>query len=104
MSDRVLLARMGITRARYNEMLAEQGGVCAICKQPETVRRRGEAVCMLSVDHNHACCSGRKVCGKCVRGLLCHQCNIMVGIMEKRCVSGATADAYLVQHARAEGV
>lgn len=53
-------------------MLGNQNGLCCICKNPQGKNRFG-------VDHNHACCSGEKSCGKCVRGLLCTKCNIMLG-------------------------
>lgn len=79
-------------------MLAEQGGVCGICKQPETVRKgklSGEAVRFLAVDHDHRCCPGKKSCGRCIRKLLCLSCNIAVGIIEKRGVTGAAFDEYL---------
>ena len=46
--------------------------------------RCGNAVCSntrnLHVDHDHACCpEPGKSCGKCVRGLLCHKCNVALG-------------------------
>jgi Recombination endonuclease VII. len=44
----------------YERLLAEQGGVCAICGNPPKTRR-------LHVDHDHK--TGR------VRGLLCYRCN-----------------------------
>jgi len=57
--------KFGITLEQYNEMLASQGGVCAICKQPcETGKS-------LAVDHCHKT-------GK-VRGLLCQHCNTGFG-------------------------
>ena len=53
-------SRLGLTLDDYERLLADQGGVCAICKRPPKKRR-------LHVDHDHAT-------GK-VRGLLCFTCN-----------------------------
>lgn len=50
----------GINTEIYEEMLAEQSGVCAICKRPPKNNR-------LSVDHDHD--TGA------IRGLLCPPCN-----------------------------
>ncbi len=55
-------------RLRYESMLADQGGGCAICGRRPSDRP-------LYVDHDHSCCSGPDTCGFCVRGLLCHPCN-----------------------------
>lgn len=60
-----LLKRYGITVREYNSLVKRQGGVCAICRQPD---KRG-----LCVDHDH-------ITGD-VRGALCHQCNQAIGKM-----------------------
>lgn len=70
----------GITASQYQQMLREQGGVCAVCKRPETFSNNGKLP-RLSVDHNHNCCPKRS-CGKCVRGLLCRKCNIALGCLD----------------------
>lgn len=43
------------------------------------------AICMMLlvrpvVDHNHLCCSKRKTCGHCNRGILCQKCNTIIGL------------------------
>lgn len=53
----------------YDNMFKEQGGVCFICKKPETLNQR------LCVDHSHKT-------GK-VRKLLCNQCNRVLGYTEE---------------------
>jgi hypothetical protein len=60
----------GITPEQYASLLASQSGLCAICKQPETMIIKGK-VCDLTIDHDH-------VTGL-VRGLLCSQCNKGLG-------------------------
>jgi Recombination endonuclease VII/AP2 domain len=68
--DKQLRRNFGITLAKYNELLEEQNGVCAICGNPETALRMGRLL-PLSVDHNHRTGAAR--------GLLCNGCNIGIG-------------------------
>ncbi len=68
--DKDLRKNFGIDLTEYRRMLLAQGGVCAICKQPEMAQRNGRAK-WLAVDHDH-------VTGA-VRGLLCSNCNPMIG-------------------------
>lgn len=86
------VARYGLTLEEYELRLAAQGGVCAICSQPETASFRGK-VRSLSVDHNHE--TGT------VRQLLCAQCNWLVGKLETGDPSylDAVAD-YLRRHGK----
>lgn len=62
----------GISAAQYDEMLLEQGGVCKVCERFPAKRA-------LAVDHDHSCCPGSRSCGRCVRGLLCGSCNLVLG-------------------------
>lgn len=36
---------------------------------------------LLVVDHDHSCCPGNKSCGGCIRGLICHSCNVAEGFL-----------------------
>jgi len=68
-----LKSTYGITVERYDEMYKKQGGICSICGWvPTNVGRFGK----LCVDHCH---STNKL-----RGLLCHQCNLMIGIAKDK--------------------
>lgn len=67
-----LRKEFGLSLEQFDAMLAAQGGVCAICKQPETRQRSG--IKTLSIDHCHA--TGR------VRGLLCNRCNRAIGLLQ----------------------
>ncbi len=66
-----LKRRFGITQKQYQDMLAVQGGVCAICNKPETgMDSKRKTVIALSVDHDHTTGSIRALlCGDCNRGL-----------------------------------
>lgn len=67
----------------YLVFLDKQGGVCAICSNPETsIDKRTGELRFLAVDHDHACCPGQKTCGQCVRGLLCSRCNVILGLAD----------------------
>lgn len=61
-----------LTPSQYEALKESQGFACAICKIPESDRN-------LAVDHDHACCPGKRSCGRCVRGLLCKRCNTGLG-------------------------
>ena len=65
-----LRTKFGITLQAYRDMNASQGGVCAICGKPEDKKRYG-VVRGLAVDHCHSTDK--------VRGLLCGNCNPMIG-------------------------
>jgi Recombination endonuclease VII len=69
----------GFTEATFAQLLEIQENACAMCHEPlEEGQRR-------HIDHDHACCLGKRVsCGKCVRGVLCHVCNIALGHIERR--------------------
>lgn len=70
-------------------MLAEQDGKCAICVEPPAPGRP------FHVDHDHACCPGDGSCGKCVRGLLCDDCNRGFGMFKDSIGSLVRAVLYL---------
>ena len=71
----VQLKRYGITVEKYGQLFEAQAGKCAICGSTDPGRRSE----YLAVDHDHSCCSGKRSCGKCVRGLLCVRCNSGLG-------------------------
>lgn len=88
-----------MTFEQYEDMYAEQGGVCAICRQPETAMRDGR-VLDLAVDHDHACCPEKgRSCGKCIRALLCSNCNNAIGKMQDDPGRLMAAAAYLLRFA-----
>lgn len=68
-----LMRLYGITLSQYDALLERQGGACAACKAKKPGLRN------LDVDHDHSCCPSRKSCGKCIRGLLCSDCNKGLG-------------------------
>lgn len=76
--------RYGMNRDDYYQRLLAQNGVCACCKQPEDFKNRER----LSVDHCHE--TGV------IRGLLCHRCNIAVGLLHNSPELCAILQAYLL--------
>lgn len=89
------LRHVGCPVEVYEALLEAQGGACAICGRPETAMLRGVVV-SLAVDHDHACCPGKRSCGRCIRGLLCNACNTGLGKFEDDPDLLRVAIAYLV--------
>lgn len=58
-------------------LLKKQDGRCAICRESPSGNNS------LRVDHDHNCCPGKLTCGKCVRGLLCINCNRSLERLDK---------------------
>jgi hypothetical protein len=88
-----LKAKFGLTLEDYDRMLAGQGGGCAICG---TAKPGGRHDTFFQVDHDHACCPGKKSCGKCVRALLCAKCNLGLGAFDDDPDRMMAAVAYLL--------
>lgn len=85
-----LSERYGITEEEYNELHTKQGGVCAICGKPETMKQKG-TLKHLAVDHDHET-------GK-IRGLLCTKCNASIGQMYEDPILLRKAADYIEYHA-----
>jgi hypothetical protein len=88
------LSKFGLTPDDYIEMFENQDGVCYICKQPELSANKKR----LCVDHDHSCCGKGKACNKCVRKLLCFQCNIALGAVKDNITVLKNMIAYLEKH------
>lgn len=73
-AEKQLRYKYGLSLACYESILSAQGGGCAICGVTECSSGN-----RFAVDHDHGCCPGGKACGKCVRGLLCRDCNLTLG-------------------------
>lgn len=69
--------KFGLTWDDYVSMIEAQGARCAICGHPDGRGGRDWAI-----DHDRSCCAGVRSCGRCVRGLLCMNCNRALGYFE----------------------
>lgn len=87
--DNILNQLYGISLDEYMTLLEQQGGVCAICGQPETRTLKGD-ISALSVDHNHTTNT--------VRGLLCSRCNLAIGNFNDDVELLKASIAYLEAH------
>jgi hypothetical protein len=73
------ISSYGLTQEHFDRLLDAQQHTCGMCREPF---EEGQ---LIHVDHDHACCRGKgRSCGGCVRGLLCHTCNIALGHIERR--------------------
>lgn len=66
-TDAKRLATFSIDEDQLLEMFKD--GRCELCG----------STYKLSIDHDHKCCPGNYSCGKCIRGVLCGNCNMGIG-------------------------
>lgn len=65
-----------ISTEDFFNMLQKQDNKCLICKMDFAF---GNVKTSPHVDHDHSCCPAGRSCGKCIRGLLCSNCNQGLG-------------------------
>lgn len=105
--NRQLKSQFGIDLAAVEAKESEQGGVCAICRKPETAVLHGKVI-GLAVDHDHehdwAHTSTQRGCPECIRGLLCRECNMVVlGRVGDDVMHFLLAVEYLIEHKIRQG-
>lgn len=65
--------RHHVTKEIYDKLLSKYNGKCWICKDVEASH----------IDHDHNCCNNDSYsCGKCIRGVLCSNCNTGIGLLK----------------------
>lgn len=80
-----------ITNEQYDFMLLQQQNKCKICNKEETmIHQSTDKIKKLSVDHSHKT-------GK-IRGLLCANCNLMIGHAKEQSHVLKNAAIYLEEH------
>lgn len=84
--------KYGLTLEALQELIDKQNGKCAICTASFDSSSK-----TFHVDHDHKCCLGQKTCGKCVRGILCFNCNSGIGQLQDNIDVLQSAISYLNQ-------
>ena len=82
--DRYRYAKLGMTLENYNKMLTAQNDRCKICNRHKSDQKRS-----LHVDHCHD--SGK------IRGILCGNCNVALGLFNDDIDTLKKAIIYLKQ-------
>lgn len=85
--NNTLKYKYGINIKEYNKMFENQKGLCAICNNSEIRLNNRGNIRKLCVDHCHKT-------GK-IRGLLCSNCNYLLGIAKDNIQTLSNAIKYL---------
>lgn len=72
------LAKYGLSYDDIIELFEEQEYACKLCRCELLVDARYG----FTVDHDHSCCPGEYTCGKCIRAILCSDCNKGLGFFK----------------------
>jgi hypothetical protein len=88
--DRSIQRLYGVTSEKYDSLLQHQCGLCAICgasADSDRNRAQGKQRQHLCVDHDHET--------NAVRGLICHHCNMAIGLINDSPTIASRMSAYL---------
>ena len=88
--NRHLITKYGITQEWYDQTAEAQGGLCAICGSDPDITTHG--ITRFAIDHCHKT-------GK-VRGLLCNNCNVGIGLFADNPGMMRKAAGYLEAHSK----
>ena len=84
------ILKYGITEETFRLILEGQEYRCMICRVRIPERRDQH------IDHDHKCCPNPcRSCGKCIRGVLCHNCNVAIGHIKEDPTIAELLAAYL---------
>lgn len=82
----MLIREYGLTMVEYQELLSRQNGQCAICRTSDWGGSHGTSC----IDHDHK--TGV------VRGILCHSCNVTLGLIKDNKEVAMNIVAYIEKH------
>lgn len=95
--ERNLLFSFKMTLKDFDNIFAQQDYRCAVCKTDVSLGKGWH------VDHDHNCCFGNKpTCGQCIRGIVCHHCNVGMGMFKESVEILKLAQEYLTANQRKE--
>jgi len=100
-----LKTRYSLTLDELVTMYEAQGGGCAICNKAlsNPTDEQGDRW-QSNIDHDHNCCPSNTTCGKCTRGLLCRDCNLMLGHSKDNLTTLKKAVEYLELNSKKVGI
>lgn len=76
---RSLKSRFKISPEELQKRIIAQDNCCQLCGLPFGIKGLKPII-----DHDHECCNKRTTCGKCIRGIIHHKCNVLLGQLEPR--------------------
>jgi hypothetical protein len=89
--NRNLQRKYGSSLEEYEQKLKDQNGVCAICKEVETIKfKNSDIPKRLAFDHCHNTMWNRE--------LLCNRCNVLIGLAKDNVKVLEEAIKYIIKH------
>jgi hypothetical protein len=96
--------RYALTLEGLNALYLKQNGKCPIClKELSNPTLEDANRWESNIDHDHNCCPEETTCGKCIRGLLCRDCNLLIGHAKDDLDTLKRAVEYLTNSKKKEG-